>query len=148
MRRIAKPMAFVVGMLLGLASFAVTYTLRPHRHPPRTVTVASGLSFVDFVEGSGVRPSQGQLVTVEYIGTLEGGGLIDRSSDSGRPFEFRLGTGQVIRGFDEGIMTMKVGGKRRLIIPPSMGYGTRGLPGKIPPNATLIFDVELLSVGG
>lgn len=111
------------------------------------VTTPSGLQYVDVVEGTGATPESGQKVTVHYTGTLEDGTKFDSSRDRNRPFEFRIGQGQVIRGWDEGLSTMKVGGQRRLVIPPQLGYGARGAGGVIPPNATLIFDVELLGVG-
>jgi peptidylprolyl isomerase len=112
------------------------------------VTTESGLQYVDLVEGEGATPQTGQTVVVHYTGTLEDGTKFDSSLDRNRPFSFRLGTGQVIRGWDEGISTMKVGGKRQLIIPPQLGYGSRGAGGVIPPNATLLFDVELLRISG
>ena len=106
----------------------------------------SGLQYIDLVEGTGDSPTTGARVTVHYTGTLEDGTKFDSSVDSGRPFEFPIGVGRVIKGWDEGVMTMKVGGKRKLIIPADLGYGARGAGGVIPPNATLIFDVELLGV--
>lgn len=112
-----------------------------------TVTTPSGLKYVDVVEGTGATPETGQTVFVHYTGTLEDGTKFDSSRDRNRPFSFRLGTGQVIKGWDEGISTMKVGGRRELIIPPQLGYGARGAGGVIPPNATLMFDVELLQIG-
>jgi len=111
------------------------------------VTTPSGLKYVDEVVGSGDAPRQGKKVTVHYTGRLADGKKFDSSVDRGRPFEFTIGVGQVIKGWDEGVMTMKVGGKRQLIIPADLGYGARGAPGAIPPNAELIFDVELLGVG-
>ena len=111
-----------------------------------TVTTASGLKYVDLAEGSGPSPERGQTVEVHYTGTLENGTKFDSSVDRGAPYEFRIGTGAVIKGWDEGIMTMKPGGKRKLIIPPNLGYGAQGSPPKIPPNATLLFDVELISI--
>lgn len=110
------------------------------------VTTPSGLQYIDQVVGEGETPQKGQNVTVHYTGTLENGKKFDSSVDRGTPFSFKIGVGQVIKGWDEGVGTMKVGGRRTLIIPPDLGYGARGAGGVIPPNATLIFDVELLGV--
>ena len=107
---------------------------------------ASGLEYEDTVVGEGPSPQAGQNVTVHYTGRLTDGTKFDSSVDRGQPFTFRIGVGQVIKGWDEGVMTMKVGGKRTLTIPPELGYGARGAGGVIPPNATLIFEVELLDI--
>jgi len=106
----------------------------------------SGLKIEDTVEGSGAEASAGQTVSVHYTGWLENGSKFDSSKDRNQPFQFRLGAGQVIRGWDEGVQGMKVGGTRRLTIPAELGYGARGAGGVIPPNATLIFEVELLDI--
>ena len=115
-----------------------------------TVTLPSGLQYQDEVVGTGPEPKAGQQVTVQYTGWLDEGGKkgkkFDSSRDRNQPFSFPLGAGQVIKGWDEGVATMKTGGKRTLIIPPQLGYGARGAGGVIPPNATLMFDVELLAV--
>ncbi len=114
------------------------------------IATATGLQYEDTVEGSGAPASAGQLVSVHYTGWLYNDGVLgakfDSSKDRNDPFEFGLGAGQVIRGWDEGVQGMKVGGTRRLVIPPALGYGARGAGGVIPPNATLLFEVELLSV--
>ena len=112
----------------------------------KTVTTDSGLQYVDIREGDGAMPQKGQTVVVHYTGTLADGTKFDSSRDRGRPFQFRLGVGQVIAGWDEGVGSMKVGGLRQLVIPPELGYGDRGAGGIIPPNATLNFEVELLRI--
>ena len=111
----------------------------------KQVTTASGLKYTDVKVGSGATPVKGKPVKVHYTGTLENGKKFD-SSVGREPFVFTIGVGQVIAGWDEGVMGMKVGGKRKLIIPSKLGYGARGAGGDIPPNATLLFDVELLDV--
>ncbi|HEY9816563.1 MAG TPA: FKBP-type peptidyl-prolyl cis-trans isomerase [Candidatus Obscuribacterales bacterium] len=111
------------------------------------ITTESGLQYIDLEEGTGAMPQTRQTVVVHYTGTLEDGTKFDSSRDRNQPFSFRIGVGQVIKGWDEGVATMRVGGRRKLIIPPDLGYGARGAGGVIPPNATLIFDVELLRIG-
>ncbi|NQV49337.1 MAG: FKBP-type peptidyl-prolyl cis-trans isomerase [Candidatus Marinimicrobia bacterium] len=110
------------------------------------ITTPSGLKYIDREIGTGKSPVSGQGVSVHYTGTLEDGTLFDSSVDRGTPFSFTIGIGRVIAGWDEGVMSMKIGGKRRLIIPSDLGYGPQGAGGVIPPNATLIFDVELLAI--
>jgi len=109
-------------------------------------TTASGLQFIDVKVGDGASPQTGQTVVVHYTGWLADGTKFDSSVDRGQPFSFVIGTGQVIKGWDEGVATMKVGGQRRLIIPPELGYGAAGYPGVIPGNAQLTFDVELIEI--
>jgi FKBP-type peptidyl-prolyl cis-trans isomerase len=113
---------------------------------PNEVTTGSGLKYVDLQEGQGAEAKPGQTVSVHYTGWLENGTKFDSSHDRRSPFSFALGQGQVIRGWDEGVAGMKIGGKRKLTIPADLGYGPRGAGGVIPPNATLIFEVELLGV--
>lgn len=113
-------------------------------------TTPSGLQYEDTVTGEGAEAIKGNHVSVHYTGWLytngEAGAKFDSSKDRGQPFQFPLGGGQVIRGWDEGVAGMKIGGTRRLVIPPELGYGARGAGGVIPPNATLLFEVELISV--
>ena len=109
-----------------------------------TVT-SSGLRYLDLVQGTGLTPQEGQNILVHYTGWLTTGRKFDSSLDRGQPFSFNLGKGQVIRGWEEGVATMKLGGKRKLIIPSQLGYGTRGV-GDIPPDAVLVFEIELLAI--
>lgn len=110
------------------------------------VTLPSGLKYQDLQTGQGALAESGKNVSVHYTGWLTDGSKFDSSVDRGQPFSFQLGAGQVIRGWDEGVKGMRVGGKRKLTIPPDLGYGERGAGGVIPPGATLVFDVELLGV--
>ena len=112
-----------------------------------TTTTASGLTIEDVTVGTGAVAAAGQKVKVHYTGWLTNGTKFDSSKDRGDPFEFPLGAGRVIKGWDEGVQGMKIGGTRKLTIPPALGYGARGAGGVIPPNATLVFEVELLGVG-
>ncbi len=114
--------------------------------PAQEVTTASGLKYLDMKVGDGPSPLPGQTCVMHYTGWLTNGTKFDSSVDRGTPFEFPLGQHRVIAGWDEGVATMKVGGKRKLTIPPQLGYGARGAGAVIPPNATLVFDVELLGV--
>ena len=131
------PLAGAALIAMTLSANAETYT-----------TLPSGLKYVDEVVGTGPEPKAGQKVTVQYTGWLDQAGAkgkkFDSSRDRNEPFTFTIGAGQVIQGWDVGVATMKTGGKRTLVIPPELGYGPRGAGGVIPPNATLIFDVELL----
>lgn len=129
---------------------------RPHRPNPgrkkstakeaKTVTLPDGLKYVDTVVGKGAMPKPGQTVRVHYTGTLTSGLKFDSSRDRNEPFEFPLGAHRVIAGWDEGVATMRIGGRRTLTIPPALGYGAEGAGKAIPPNATLIFDIELLGI--
>jgi FKBP-type peptidyl-prolyl cis-trans isomerase FkpA len=112
----------------------------------KETTMADGLKFTDDQVGTGAEALAGKTVSVHYTGWLTDGTKFDSSKDRGQPFSFPLGAGRVIKGWDEGVAGMKVGGKRTLVIPPDLGYGARGAPGAIPPNATLKFEVELLDV--
>ena len=112
----------------------------------QVIQTASGLEYVEIVEGTGPRPKPGETVSVHYTGWLKSGQKFDSSVDRGEPFAFPIGKGRVIKGWDEGVATMKVGGKRKLIIPAHLCYGDRGAGSVIPPGATLIFEVELLAI--
>ncbi|NOS79702.1 MAG: FKBP-type peptidyl-prolyl cis-trans isomerase [Nitrospira sp.] len=112
----------------------------------KEITTSSGLQYIDQVVGTGDTAKAGQTVSVHYTGWLTNGKKFDSSVDRGQPFSFRLGVGQVIKGWDEGVQGMNIGGKRKLTIPSNLGYGARGAGGLIPPHATLVFDVELLGV--
>jgi peptidylprolyl isomerase len=144
----------VLGLLL---SFAITIEASPAApnsnkenikmaQAAQEVTTPTGLKYTDELVGNGPSPRNGQTVVVHYTGWLTNGTKFDSSLDRGQPFTFPLGQGQVIKGWDEGVASMKVGGKRKLVIPPELGYGTRGAGGVIPPNATLVFEVQLLGV--
>ncbi len=141
----------VVALAIITIIAGVTATLTAASAQP-VMTTASGLKIIDLHVGSGASPKPGQTCVMHYTGWLYVNGAkgqkFDSSVDRGQPFEFKIGEHQVIAGWDEGVATMKVGGKRTLIIPPDLGYGARGAGGVIPPNATLIFDVELLGVKG
>jgi peptidylprolyl isomerase len=145
MKRLFKPIAFVIALLVGLATSALTHRLGSEREAVRIITTISGLRYVDSKIGDGAEPVRGQKAIVSYVGMFENGVRFDASEDHNQSFTFKVGAGYVISGFEEGVMTMKIGGKRRLIIPPSLAYGQHGTS-KIPPNTTLIFDVELLDL--
>ena len=135
------PLSVIAALIIGCA---VTLSGCGHKTGAE-ITTPTGLKYVDEVIGTGEKPRLGRTVVVHYTGTLTDGTKFDSSVDRGQPFEFRIGTGSVIRGWDEGILSMQVGGKRKLIVPPDLGYGAQA-KNKIPPNSTLIFEVELLGV--
>ncbi|HEX4589182.1 MAG TPA: FKBP-type peptidyl-prolyl cis-trans isomerase [Gemmataceae bacterium] len=147
MKRIVKLTALAVA-LGGLAVLvpAPTHGQDKGKQEPKMVTTKSGLKYTDEKEGTGKEAKKGDTVEVHYTGWLKDGTKFDSSKDRGQPFSFRLGAGMVIKGWDEGVAGMKEGGKRKLIIPPELGYGQRGAGGVIPPNAELTFEVELLKV--
>jgi FKBP-type peptidyl-prolyl cis-trans isomerase len=150
--RASPVMAFAVVTALAGVCATLTPTTAAAQAVGKTMTTPSGLQITDSTIGTGATPKPGQICVMHYTGWLYQDGAkgkkFDSSLDRGQPFEFPLGKHQVIAGWDEGVASMKVGGKRTLIIPPALGYGARGAGGVIPPNATLIFDVELLDVKG
>jgi peptidylprolyl isomerase len=155
----AFPRAYTLAALALVTTMAGVFAVAPSTamaqvmtQVGKTMTTASGLQITDSKIGTGATPKPGQICVMHYTGWLYQDGAkgkkFDSSVDRGTPFEFPIGKRQVIGGWEEGVATMKVGGKRTLIIPPSLGYGARGAGGVIPPNATLIFEVELLDVKG
>jgi peptidylprolyl isomerase len=140
----------VVTAIGGAASIIHTASAQAPQSKGNIVTTPTGLKIEDTKVGTGAQPKAGQTCVMHYTGWLYENGnrgkKFDSSVDRREPFEFKIGIGQVIKGWDEGVLTMKTGGKRTLIIPPELGYGARGAGGVIPPNATLIFDVELIAV--
>lgn len=145
--KLARQTVLAIAAVLGATAIAATSPALSEE-----TTTASGLKIVDTEVGSGATPATGQTCIMHYTGWLYENGQkttkFDSSVDRGEPFAFPIGTGRVIKGWDEGVASMKVGGKRTLIIPPELGYGAQGAGGVIPPNATLIFDVELLDIKG
>jgi peptidylprolyl isomerase len=132
-------------IVLALAASAIAYLITKRSGGAGSeVTTASGLKYTDIVEGTGPSPTKGQTLSVHYTGTLQNGTKFDSSRDRGTPMQFRFGVDPMIKGWDEGISTMKVGGRRKLIVPPNLAYGPSGRPPNIPGNATLLFDLELL----
>ncbi|HRP01181.1 MAG TPA: FKBP-type peptidyl-prolyl cis-trans isomerase [Candidatus Kapabacteria bacterium] len=143
-------MKILIGILamiamITLSSCSSTQEASKESKEGELVTLPSGLQYVDMIVGTGVSPKEGQTCKVHYHGTLLDGTVFDSSVERNKPFEFKIGVGQVIKGWDEGVMTMKVGGKRKLIIPANLAYGSRSA-GKIPANSTLVFEVQLLEV--
>ena len=148
--RIRQLLTVLVVALTGFSTLLTASEGALAQSKGKTMTTASGLQIIDTKEGTGASPKSGQTCVMHYTGWLyengQKGKKFDSSVDRNEPFEFTIGQRQVIGGWDEGVASMKVGGKRTLIIPPALGYGARGAGGLIPPNATLMFDVELLAV--
>jgi peptidylprolyl isomerase len=151
MRAFLRVTTLIAIALAGIVA-AVAPTPAAAQTTGATMTTPSGLKITDTQAGTGATPKTGQTCVMHYTGWLyqdgKKGAKFDSSVDRGQPFEFPIGTGRVIKGWDEGVASMKVGGKRTLIIPPELGYGARGAGNVIPPNATLLFEVELLGVKG
>ena len=134
-----------IGVVLALTVGAIVYLVKNREGKTlHEVTTPSGLKYTELVDGTGPTPQRGQTLTVHYTGTLVNGFKFDSSRDRGTPMEFKFGVQPMIKGWDEGLATMKVGGRRKLVVPPALGYGPQGRPPDIPGNSTLIFDVELL----
>ncbi|MEI6222144.1 MAG: FKBP-type peptidyl-prolyl cis-trans isomerase [bacterium] len=148
MKRFIGTLALVLGLLVlvGCVQTTGSETKTPSTTKEATVKPTADLQIEDIVVGTGASPVAGKKVTVHYTGTLTDGKKFDSSRDRNQPFSFVIGKGQVIEGWDIGVLSMKVGGRRKLTIPSELGYGKTGYPPVIPANATLIFDVELLSV--
>jgi peptidylprolyl isomerase len=144
--RQARIIAIVIVLALAASAIIYMFANRQAAVAPETTT-ASGLKYTDLVEGTGPTPRLGQTVSVHYTGKLVNGTEFDTSrKPGGQPLEFQLGTPNIIKGWNEGIATMKVGGKRTLTVPPALAYGAFGKPPKIPANSTLVFDVELMGI--
>ena len=142
MKRTLMYVIVLISMIVGLLS-GVSLS---EAEGEKSIETSSGLQYLDLVKGVGREAHVGETASVHYTGWLKDGTKFDSSLDRGQPFQFRLGAGRVIRGWDEGIVGMNIGSKRKLIIPPHLGYGKRGAGRVIPPNATLIFEVELLDL--
>lgn len=140
MRQMIRMLVLALGLGLVLASTPT------QAQEPKMIKTESGLQYQELKEGTGAVAKKGDKVKVHYTGTLTDGKKFDSSVDRNEPFVFSLGVGMVIKGWDEGVAGMKVGGKRKLVIPPALGYGERGAGRVIPPNATLVFEVELLGI--
>jgi FKBP-type peptidyl-prolyl cis-trans isomerase len=138
--------AIVVGALAGCGGGGDGESDQGEPAVPERVKLDSGLEFEDLVVGTGESPTAGQTAVVHYTGWLTDGTKFDSSHDRNKPFEFAVGRRRVIKGWDQGVVTMKVGGKRKLYIPPALGYGERGFGNVIPPNSDLVFEVELLEI--
>ncbi len=146
MKRLSRTSIFTLSVLLSTLGGGGIMAAGEKDSNAQEISTPSGLKYLDQVVGTGDVAVAGKNATVHYTGWLENGNKFDSSVDRGQPFSFPLGAGRVIKGWDEGVQGMKVGGKRKLTIPSELGYGPRGAGGVIPPNATLIFDVELLGV--
>ncbi|MBX3044942.1 MAG: FKBP-type peptidyl-prolyl cis-trans isomerase [Candidatus Kapabacteria bacterium] len=133
---------FIAGALVASCSSSKDSAKKEETNMTKSTT---GLQYFDIEEGTGISPVKGNTCVVHYHGTLLDGTVFDSSKERGQPFEFQIGEGRVIKGWDEGVMTMKIGGKRKLVIPPDLAYGPRQM-GSIPPNSTLVFEVELLDI--
>jgi len=143
--RQARVIAIIVVLVIAASAIGYLISRRGGGSSAAQVTTASGLKYTDSVVGTGASPQRGQTLSVHYTGTLANGTKFDSSRDRGTPMQFRFGLDPMIKGWDEGMASMKVGGRRQLVVPPALGYGPQGRPPNIPGNSTLLFDLELLS---
>jgi peptidylprolyl isomerase len=145
-RRTQQRVIAIVSVLVIIAAFAALIYFNSNKDKHDMITTASGLQYQDLTVGTGQEAKDGDTVTVHYVGTLENGTKFDSSRDRGEPYQVTIGAGNVIAGWEEGLVGMRVGGLRKLVIPPALAYGDQAVGDVIPANATLVFEIELISI--